>query len=181
MLFIWIRFGSCPLKPLIICSIVFFVSELYAYFKNYKADSEKKTSLWAVVLFPFLRIVPIFIILQIGTSLTQNSSSDNISVIVFLFIKALADMIMYVIEKTGFSKITIREQMAEIGAIYSSDGKLEFIDLKEKKKVIERQEPTIKEKLKAIEHFPEDIKREVYENLMKKEMIQKQADQINES
>lgn len=95
--YIYLLFILHNLKPyftsifFIILSIgLFFINHLFSFIKNFKHDIEKKQNLDRFVLLPFVRTIPIHLIIFFGFILV-----DNGGIVIFLLLKTIVDVIMH--------------------------------------------------------------------------------------
>jgi len=79
---------------LLIPSILFFINHLYSFVYNYKADSEKVRNIGSIMFFPYARIIPMHLTIIFGSFLAAN----QFTLILFLGLKTIADVIMHLIE-----------------------------------------------------------------------------------
>jgi hypothetical protein len=79
---------------IIITGIIFFSNHLFSYIKNYENDSKKVRNIGTLMFFPYARIIPMHLTICMGLFL---SSSPN-SILFFMILKTLADVVMHQIE-----------------------------------------------------------------------------------
>jgi hypothetical protein len=79
----WLFFG--------ISIVIFFINHLISYIINFKKDTEKPETVWALIFMPYLRFIPIHIILSIGV-IFFKSSLTSYSLILFLLLKTAIDV-----------------------------------------------------------------------------------------
>ena len=84
----------------IISSIVFFlIAHFYSYIYNKEEDSKKKQNIGSMFLRPFARIIPIhFAPVIFGFIYGLLTISNKISLVAFLLLKTLIDVIMHISE-----------------------------------------------------------------------------------
>lgn len=79
----WLFFG--------ISIVIFFINHLISYIINFKKDTERPETVWALIFIPYLRFIPIHIILSIGVAFFK-SSLTSYSLILFLLLKTAIDV-----------------------------------------------------------------------------------------
>lgn len=79
----WLFFG--------ISIAIFFINHLISYIVNFKKDTEKPETVWALLFMPYLRFIPIHIILTIGVVFFK-SSLNSFNLILFLLLKTAIDV-----------------------------------------------------------------------------------------
>jgi hypothetical protein len=72
----------------------FFINHLLSFLINQKIDSEKIPNIGKIMSFPYARIIPMHFFLLIGVNLSNNSQS----LLFFLILKTIADLVMHQIE-----------------------------------------------------------------------------------
>lgn len=84
---------------------VFFFNHLFSFLHNRK-KYEKKQSIDRLFLFPYARIIPMHLTILFGGILIMVSgeTGSKAAIIFFLILKTVADVIMHVLEHTGFLK-----------------------------------------------------------------------------
>lgn len=69
---------------------LFFLNHLFSFIKNFKHDTEKKQGFNGVLLLPFIRTLPMHLIILFGFILL-----DNKGIVIFLLLKTIVDIIMH--------------------------------------------------------------------------------------
>ena len=69
---------------------LFFLNHLFSFIKNFKHDTEKKQGFNGVLLLPFIRTLPMHLIILFGFILL-----DNKGIVIFLVLKTIVDVIMH--------------------------------------------------------------------------------------
>ena len=77
----------------------FFLSEMISYFAESSLNRTKPLNLATVQLFPYARILPMHFLMFVGIGLEVRSTNPHLIVMVFLLLKALADIAMYLVER----------------------------------------------------------------------------------
>lgn len=78
---------------ILLAGFIFFFDHLFSYRYNRRRDQEKKRSILRLMFFPYARIIPMHIII-----LFFGFYSVQVSLLLFLGLKTLADVVMHVIE-----------------------------------------------------------------------------------
>jgi len=76
---------------------IFFVNHLFSFLYNRKKDAEKKQYIGKVMMFPYIRIIPMHITIIFG-SMFMLMGLPQIALVLFLILKMLADVIMHKME-----------------------------------------------------------------------------------
>lgn len=79
---------------LLIPAGIFLVNHLFSFIYNYKADSKKVRNIGSIMFFPYARIIPMHLTIIFGSLLIK----DTFTLIFFLGLKTIADVIMHLIE-----------------------------------------------------------------------------------
>lgn len=79
-------------KYLFTGGLIFFLNHTFSYFYNKIIDKEKVQNIAALIFSPYARIIPMHLIIIFGAILGQST------LIVFLILKTLADIMMHVIK-----------------------------------------------------------------------------------
>jgi hypothetical protein len=77
-----------------ICILVFLVNHLFSFLYNAKRDRRRRPNIGTVMFFPYARILPLHLTIIFGSFLVNDTGS----LIFFLLLKTLADLIMHGIE-----------------------------------------------------------------------------------
>jgi hypothetical protein len=97
---------SANIKYILSMSGIFFVSEIVSYLFEYSSLSRPKPlSLSKVLLFPYARIAPMHFVMLYGLKLKAEGTNPQLITIYFLLLKALADMAMYMVERSSIFNI----------------------------------------------------------------------------
>lgn len=80
--------GSSILVPI----IIFFINHLFSYKENKELDKQKRKNIGHMMSFPYLRIIPMHLIVVFG------SLSGTGSLVFFLILKTIADVVMHLKE-----------------------------------------------------------------------------------
>ena len=83
----------------------FLASEIFAFFYNRKSQSREKPNLGKLMFFPYARIVPMQITIILASILADRCPSVDarVTLVVFLSLKTVADVGMYVRQLKGFA------------------------------------------------------------------------------
>jgi hypothetical protein len=87
---------------------IFFFNHLFSFLYNQKRDANKKKNIKKIMMFPYFRIIPMHLTIIFG-SFFIISGAPQITLILFLILKTIADTAMHIVEhKEELSeKITI--------------------------------------------------------------------------
>ena len=93
LLYIWRVFPSLSPPMLALCIIVFLTTHAAAYWMNRHRDVNRKPNIGDVVFHPYARVLPMWVILAPGIYYAEGSLT---TLVLFLALKTVADMIMHV-------------------------------------------------------------------------------------
>lgn len=93
LLYIWAVTPSLSPPMLALCIIVFLITHAAAYWVNRHRDVNRKPNIGDVVFHPYARVLPMWVILAPGIYYSEGSFT---TLVVFLALKTIADMIMHV-------------------------------------------------------------------------------------
>ena len=162
--FLRFQFGTCPVKPLVIFGGIFFINQLFSFFANIEKEKGQRANFREFMSFPYARIVPMHLTIILGAGLRESGLGDEFVLLLFLVLKTAADVIMHIKQKKGFTgrlldikpKVNLESQLLQL-----PDGQVISV----------AENPGLAKKLKSIEDFPEEIRKEVYEKIIPKEQI----------
>ena len=77
------------------CIVAFVFNHRYSYQHNKERDSQRVPNIGTIMFFPYARIVPMHLTIGLAASLGSNSVK---TLLVFLLLKTIADVIMHMIE-----------------------------------------------------------------------------------
>jgi hypothetical protein len=86
-------------------AVVFFVTQCFSFFYNRKWDEAPKSNIGTVMLFPYLRIIPMHLSFILGgfvVSEIGGTSSSRIIMVIFMLLKTFADIFTHAAERRGF-------------------------------------------------------------------------------
>ncbi|MFH1598549.1 MAG: DUF6498-containing protein [Patescibacteria group bacterium] len=86
--------NSVVIWPILISIAAFFFNHLFSFRHNLQQDLAKRPNIGKIMFWPYARIIPMHFIILFGVFL----SNGNSSLIVFLILKTVADIIMHQIE-----------------------------------------------------------------------------------
>lgn len=86
------------IRWIIVFAVIFFINHGFSFRTHVKADLKVRRNIGALMLFPYARIVPMHITLVVGANMWKES---YFSLVLFLSLKTLADLIMHSIEHRG--------------------------------------------------------------------------------
>lgn len=124
--------------PIIILAGIFFVSEAFSYF--FESSINRHISLAKVHFLPYARVVPMHFVMIIGIFIEMEEVNVRFGVIGFLILKALADIGMYMVERSSiFANVVTSffesQQKGGVFDSYSSLREKQVIYRKEKQEV----------------------------------------------
>jgi hypothetical protein len=91
--------------PIILAGAIFFVNQLFSFFYNMKREREERPNLGKLMFFPYARIVPMHVTVMVASILRDKETNlaGGITLVVFLLLKTVADVVMYIQQLRGFS------------------------------------------------------------------------------
>jgi len=106
---------------------IFFANHLFSFLYNGENDAQKKQSIDKVMIFPYIRIVPMHLTIIFG-GIFLMSGAPQITLILFLSLKTVADVAMHVVEHRELvaNKIKIILDREKYSAGDTIDGKVQF-------------------------------------------------------
>ncbi len=78
-----------------ICTAAFYLNHRYSYIHNKELDETRKPNIGAIMFFPYVRVIPMHLTIIIGAAIGPTTTA---SLLLFLGLKTLADVIMHKIE-----------------------------------------------------------------------------------
>ena len=90
-----IDLGRSDIIGIIICIILFGFNHRFSFKQNLESDLSRKPNIGTIMFFPYARILPMHLTIVTGNHFAKNTSG---SLILFLGLKSLADLIMHLIE-----------------------------------------------------------------------------------
>jgi len=81
----------------LIVVVIFFINHLFSFLYNRKKDAKKKRNIRKIMMFPYIRIIPMHLTIIFGSYFIMTGA-PQISLIFFLILKIIADVAMHVIE-----------------------------------------------------------------------------------
>lgn len=88
-------------KHIITMAGIFLLSETVSYFAGNRLSDTKPLSLAKVQLFPYARVIPMNLVMFFGIMLEAGNKVPQNAVVFFLLLKALADIAMYMVERSS--------------------------------------------------------------------------------
>lgn len=82
-------------------TILFLLNHLFSFYYNKKSDEGNILNIGQLVIKPFIRIIPMHLIIMLGVLVSKNIAS----LIIFMLLKTIADIISHIIEHTPPRKI----------------------------------------------------------------------------
>jgi hypothetical protein len=86
-----------------VCVAVFGVCHAFSFWHNREEDSRRKPNIGTVMMFPYARIIPMHFTILLGSLFAKRSP---VTLILFLSLKTLADLIMHMVEHRDESQPT---------------------------------------------------------------------------
>ena len=83
---------------LIIVIGVFFANHLFSFLYNRKRDANKKQNIGKIMMFPYIRIIPMHLTIIFGGMFIISGGSAQGVILLFLVLKTIADVAMHSIE-----------------------------------------------------------------------------------
>lgn len=119
---------------------IFFLSELVSHFAGSRLNRTKPLSLAKVQFFPYARVIPMHFAIIFGFFFKAGVTISSSTVMLFLLLKAFADVAMYMVERSrvfGSSVIDMFEWQRKSGGfdVYSSSTETQAIYRKDKQEV----------------------------------------------
>jgi len=109
---------------------IFFINHLFSFLYNREKDSKKKQNIGKVMMFPYIRIVPMHLTIIFGSFFIM-AGSPQISLILFLILKTIADIAMHIVEHRATSvekiQISLNKTTFSPGEIIIGNLSLKFI------------------------------------------------------
>lgn len=84
------------MTAIVICVGVLAINHAFSFWYNLEKDIRRKPKIWIVMVFPYARIIPMHLIILLAGSFFVTQST--VILILFLFLKTLADLLMHQIE-----------------------------------------------------------------------------------
>jgi hypothetical protein len=92
--FLFINAEGVDMHYVLLGGVVFSIDHFFSFLYNRKRDEEKLTNIGRLMFFPYARVIPMhMVIVFYGAFL-----SGTVPLLLFLGLKALADMIMHIVE-----------------------------------------------------------------------------------
>lgn len=82
---------------IILSILIFFVNHLFSFYYNKEKDANKKQHIGKVIMFPFIRIIPMHLTIIFGLGFTWFGL-PQITLVIFLVLKTIADVMMHLVE-----------------------------------------------------------------------------------
>jgi hypothetical protein len=88
--------------PILFMAAVFLVYQCFSFFYNRKWEGKRKPNIGKMMFFPYARIIPMHLTIIFGRISSKGTFSGEMTLVLFMLLKTLADVIMHVVEKKGF-------------------------------------------------------------------------------
>ena len=91
--------------PIILAGSIFFVNCLFSFFHNREWDTRQRQNLTKLMFFPYARVITMHITVMVACSLRDKGLNldGSITLVVFLLLKTMADVALYIQQLKGFS------------------------------------------------------------------------------
>jgi hypothetical protein len=89
---------SISVVPLLLCVVAFIINHGYSYSSNLERDLARKPNIGTIMFFPYARILPMHLTIIFGGAM---AGASTFSLVLFLLLKTLADVIMHVVEHSS--------------------------------------------------------------------------------
>ena len=83
--------------------LVFAIQQVFSYFYNQKWKTAGTPNIGKMMMFPYLRILPMHLTIIFGGMLTDGSFQSQTPLIIFMLLKTIADLAMHIVERIGFA------------------------------------------------------------------------------
>lgn len=87
-------------------SLLFLVNHLFSFYYNKKSDEENIPNIGQLMIRPYVRIIPMHIIIILGLVISKNITS----MVIFMILKTIADIISHIIEHMPPKEITPEQE-----------------------------------------------------------------------
>jgi hypothetical protein len=104
-----IVFPSVTRDAILPIAILFFLCQCFSFFYNRKWKEAQKSNMGNVMLFPYLRIIPMHLSFIVGgfvVYMIGGTFSSRIVLVIFMLLKTFADVYMHAVERRGFGDKT---------------------------------------------------------------------------
>jgi hypothetical protein len=82
---------------IILSILIFFANHLFSFYYNKEKDANKKQHIGKVIMFPFIRIIPMHLTIIFGLGFMWFGM-PQITLVIFLLLKTVADVMMHLVE-----------------------------------------------------------------------------------
>jgi len=83
--------GSIVWSPMLFVILVFFINHLCSYLYNKEEDSTKIRNIGKMMFFPYVRIIPMHLMILFGLFVSEST----VSLVFFMILKTIADLLMH--------------------------------------------------------------------------------------
>ena len=100
-----IVFPSITRAALLPIAILFFLCQCFSFFYNRKWEETQKSNMATVMLFPYIRIIPMHLSFIVGgfvIYMTGTTFASKVVLVIFMLLKTFADVYMHAVERRGF-------------------------------------------------------------------------------
>ena len=99
--------GGAPSAGLLVVGApiaLFFANHLFSFMQNHQADAQRRANIGVVMFFPYVRIIPMHLTIIFG-GLLGVAGKGMWTLVLFLTLKAAADVLMHIVEHRTTSQI----------------------------------------------------------------------------
>lgn len=101
LLILGVETKSVPIFQILVLAGIFFLYQAFSFFYSRKWEAKEKPNIGLMMLFPYARIIPMHLTMCIALS----EWGQKQTLVLFLSLKLLADLIMHMVERRGFADI----------------------------------------------------------------------------
>jgi len=105
-IFLHTIFKSVNRPPIFLMAGIFLAYQCFSFFYNRKWQQKQKPNIGKMMFFPYARIIPMHITIIAGGFLQEKlglTFLSNATLVLFMLLKTLADVIMHTVEHRGFA------------------------------------------------------------------------------
>jgi hypothetical protein len=95
LIYLWQLTPSMSALSLALCILAFLGAHGFSYWENRRKTADIKPNLWLLMFQPYARVIPMWLTLTVGINFARDYS---LTLIIFLVLKTIADVVMHVIE-----------------------------------------------------------------------------------
>ena len=103
--FLFDSFRPPRTRPLLVMGGIFLLYQCFSFFYNRKWDDKQTPNIGRLFVFPYARIVPMHLTILLGGILTGGKFGGWTTLVLFMLLKTVADVLMHVMERRGFGDV----------------------------------------------------------------------------